>query len=100
MVLRVEFNAGRATLRNRYVKTDGYVKEKEAGKVLYRGVFGTTPKSWWLQGAFNMTYKNVANTALLHLPTQTKILALWEGGLPHALDAFSLDTLGVETMDG
>lgn len=102
MIVRIAFADGRVSFRNRYVKTQGYESEKAAGKVLYRGVFGTTPKSWLLKGAFNFPpkFKNVANTALVHLPSQGRILALYEGGLPHAIDSASLDTIGVDTMGG
>jgi len=42
--------------------------------------------------------KNVANTSVLALPD--KLLALWEGGNPHALDPITLETQGLDSLSG
>ena len=40
MVCAITLNQGRAHFRNRFVRTEGYLAERKAGKILYRG-FGT-----------------------------------------------------------
>ncbi|MCY7277097.1 MAG: carotenoid oxygenase family protein, partial [Phormidesmis sp. CAN_BIN44] len=41
MVCAIAIKNGRAHFRNRFVRTEGYVAEQKAGRILYRGVFGT-----------------------------------------------------------
>ena len=93
MIVRVGIRAdGRVFLRNRFVRTRGYVAEEAAGRLLERGVYGTTPPSWWLRGAFSPPrFKNTANTSLAFFGG--RMLALWEGGHPHAIDPATLATL-------
>lgn len=43
-----------------------------------------------------MEMKNPANTSVMALPD--KLLAMWEGGPPHALDLQTLDTFGLGTL--
>jgi all-trans-8'-apo-beta-carotenal 15,15'-oxygenase len=98
MVNAFAFKDGRAYFRSRYVRTEGYVAEQEAGTVLYRGVFGTQKPGGWLRNAFDLKLKNVGNTNVLHWGD--KLLALWEAGEPHRLDPKSLETLGLDHLNG
>ena len=41
MICAIAFDQGRAYFQNRFVRTEAFVKEQTAGKMLYRGVFGT-----------------------------------------------------------
>ena len=41
MVAALRFEQGQLHLRNRYVRTEGWMAEEAAGRMLYRGVFGT-----------------------------------------------------------
>jgi all-trans-8'-apo-beta-carotenal 15,15'-oxygenase len=110
MMTAVTFHNGKAWFRNRYIETKGYLDEKEAGKVLYRGVFGTArSKGKWWSNIFDIkTQKNVANTHVLFQPNAKqqgravpRLYALWEGGLPHEMDPITLETIGGETnLDG
>ncbi|KAG7341666.1 carotenoid oxygenase [Nitzschia inconspicua] len=108
MITAVTFQDGKAWFRNRYIETKGYVEERKAGKVLYRGVFGTARnKGKWWSNIFDIgTQKNVANTHVLFQPNTQKgdnprLFALWEGGLPHEVDPTTLETIGGETnLDG
>jgi all-trans-8'-apo-beta-carotenal 15,15'-oxygenase len=110
MITAVTFDNGKAWFRNRYVETKGYLEEKEAGKVLYRGVFGTARNGgkWWSNIFDIATQKNVANTHVLFQPNESRsthksnngkprMYALWEGGLPHEIDPVTLETIGGET---
>ena len=54
MIAAFTFNPdGRVHFRNKFVRTDGYVKEKARGKMVYRGVFGTQRPGGWLKNAFD-----------------------------------------------
>ena len=41
MIAAMRFENGKVQLSNRYVRTEGWLAEEKAGKVLYRGVFGS-----------------------------------------------------------
>lgn len=98
MISAIAFREGRAHYRNRYVQTQGYVEEQKAGKPLYRGVFGTQKPGGWLANLFNLRLKNLANTHIIYWGD--RLLALWEGAEPHRLDPQTLDTLGLDHLDG
>ena len=91
MLHAVEIAAGKATYRNRYVKTQGYLREKAAGAVIYGGL-GSNP-----QENPENDYKNASNTALVW--HAEKLLSLWEGGQPYNIALPNLDTLGIETFN-
>lgn len=93
----IYFNRGRAHFRNRYVRTKGYIAERKARKILYRGVFGTQKSGGWLNNAFDFRLKNVANTNVIYWGD--RLLALWEASHPHRLDPHTLETLGMATLD-
>lgn len=80
----------------RYVKTAGYLAESEAGKFLYPNYGMTASGPFWNQ--WLRPVKNAANTSVLALPD--KLLALWEGGHPHALDLETLETWGLDDLGG
>ncbi|MEB3356214.1 MAG: carotenoid oxygenase family protein [Synechococcales bacterium] len=98
MVCAIAFDQGRAHFRNRYVQTAGYLAEQQAGRILYRGVFGTQKPGGWLANAFDFRVKNIANTNIIYWGG--KLLALWEAAQPHRLDPATLATLGLEDLDG
>ena len=98
MVCAISFKNRRAYFRNRFVRTEGYVAEKAAGKILYRGAFGTQKPGGWLANIFDLKNKNIANTGILYWGD--KLLALWEGGQPHRLNPQNLETIGIEDLDG
>jgi all-trans-8'-apo-beta-carotenal 15,15'-oxygenase len=96
MVCAITFKDGQATFRNRYVRTEGFLAEAVAGKILYRGVFGTQKPGGWLANLFDLKVKNIANTSVVYWGD--RLLALWEAGLPHALNPATLETLGTSTL--
>ena len=96
MISAVSFNAGRVHFKNRYVRTRKYLDETAAQAIRYRGV-GTQIPGGVLKNAFRAP-GNAANTSvILHAG---KLLALWEGGKPWALDPATLDTQGEWDFDG
>jgi all-trans-8'-apo-beta-carotenal 15,15'-oxygenase len=92
------FKDGRAFYRSRYVQTEGLLAERKAGRPLYRGVFGTQIPGGMLANIFNLTLKNIANTGVLHWGG--RLLALWEAAEPHRLDPGTLDTIGLDRLEG
>lgn len=47
----------------RYVRTQGFVEEQRAQKMLYAGAFATgNPSGKWFNNPFTFQVKNVANT--------------------------------------
>ncbi|WP_414623225.1 carotenoid oxygenase family protein [Calothrix sp. CCY 0018] len=95
-ILAVHFTGGNATAVYRYVQTEGFKEEASAGKLLYGNYGMTAPGAVWNQ--WLKPIKNAANTSVLALPD--KLLALWEGGNPHALDLQNLETLGKDDLGG
>lgn len=98
MINSVAFQNGKAFYRNKFVKTAGYLAEQASGKPEYRGVFGTQKPGGWLANAFDVRLKNIANTHIVYWGG--KLLALWEAAEPHRLDPNTLDTVGLEYLDG
>ncbi|MDJ0727427.1 MAG: carotenoid oxygenase family protein [Prochloraceae cyanobacterium] len=98
MISAVSFKDGRAHFRNRFVKTKAYLAEQEAGKMLYRGVFGTQKPGGWLNNAFDFELKNIANTNIIYWGD--RLLALWEAAEPYRLDPQTLETIGIDYLDG
>ena len=98
MITALRFDAGGVSLTNRFVRTAGWQAEEAAGKVLYRGVFGSQKPGGRLANAFDLRLKNIANTGVIRLGDQ--LLALWEAAEPHALDPHSLDTHGICLLGG
>ncbi|MGD1906240.1 MAG: carotenoid oxygenase family protein [Leptolyngbyaceae cyanobacterium] len=94
-VLAVQFEAGQAQATYRYVQTAGYVAESEANQFLYSGYGSLAPGPIWER--WQAQFKNAANTSVLALPD--RLLALWEGGMPHRLDLDTLATVGVDALD-
>ncbi|MDJ0600227.1 MAG: carotenoid oxygenase family protein [Crocosphaera sp.] len=83
---------GEATYR--YVQTEGYKKEAEANGFLYPNYGMTVPGPFWK--TWGKKVKNAANTSVLAL--HTKLLALWEGGNPYALDLYNLETKRLDNL--
>jgi all-trans-8'-apo-beta-carotenal 15,15'-oxygenase len=98
MISRISFSNGRAHFRNRFVRTAAYLEEQKAGKILYRGVFGTQKPGGLLANAFDFKLKNIANTNVIYWGG--KLLALWEAADPYRLDPYTLETLGKEHFNG
>lgn len=98
MVCALTLSEGRAYFRNRFVQTEGFVEEQKAGKILYRGAFGTQKPGGWLANAFDLQPKKIANTNVIYWGG--KLLALWEAAEPYRLDPVTLQTEGIDLLDG
>jgi carotenoid cleavage dioxygenase-like enzyme len=95
-ILGIHFSNQGATGVYRYVQTEGLEAEAKAGKFLFWG-YGMIPGDSWIE-RFTKPVKNAANTSVIALPD--RLLALWEGGAPHALTLDSLDTIGIDYLGG
>jgi len=98
MVTAFRIEEGSVELRNRFVHTNGWRKEEQAGSYLFRGVFGSRKPGGALASLLVVRLKNVANSNVVRLGND--LLALWEAGSPYALDPVSLETRGPTLLDG
>ncbi len=98
MISSIAIKDGKAFYRNKFVRTEGYLAEQQSGKPEYRGVFGTQKPGGWLANAFDLRLKNIANTHVVYWGG--KLLALWEAAEPHRLDPQTLETIGIDYLDG
>jgi len=88
MIHALAIHDGRVAYRNRWVRTAKFSLERAAGEALYGGLADmakTDPR-------VGATSPNAANTNIV--VHAGKLLALWEGGPPHALDPRTLETVG------
>ncbi|MCH8544348.1 MAG: carotenoid oxygenase family protein [Alcanivorax sp.] len=96
MVHALTFTDDGAWYRNRYVRTPKYRKETAAGKIVCRS-FGHNAPGGLLKN-IGRPPANAANTSIAR--HGGRLLALWEGGRPWALDPDTLETLGECNFDG
>lgn len=94
MLHAVELSDGRASYRNRFVDTEGYQRERAAGRALWNGDLGMPD----FDNEHGPTRGNTGNTALVW--HHRKLLALWEAGPPHEIKLPALDTVGLYTFNG
>ncbi len=93
MIYAIRLSGGRASLRNRHVRTRKYELERAAGRRLF-GVFGN-PR--FNDPSVSPMEYNTANTHVW--PHAGRLFALMEGCPPTAIDPDSLETIGYETFD-
>jgi all-trans-8'-apo-beta-carotenal 15,15'-oxygenase len=98
MITALRFSGDGVKLSNRFVRTAGWLAEEAAGKVLYRGVFGSQKPGGVAANALDLRLKNIANTGVVQLGDD--LLALWEAAEPHALDPVTLETRGISLLGG
>jgi len=93
MVHAVHFADGQATYRNKWIRTDAFVSERDAGQAIYSGIlepFAANPDGH---------EKDTANTDVIY--HRERLLALWyRSGSPYALDPITLETAGREDFSG
>lgn len=94
MIHAFAIHDGRAHYRNRWVRTQRFQLEREAGESLFGGLADFTNSDPRAEGVF----PNAANTNIvMH---GGKLLALWEAGPPHELDPRTLETIGPYDFNG
>ncbi len=88
---------GSVSLKARFIETTAYQREREDEQFKIRG-FATNPHDqFWKNIGYDIP-RNVANTTVYRWGD--RLLAGWEGGVPHSLNPNTLETLGVETFNG
>jgi carotenoid cleavage dioxygenase-like enzyme len=94
MVHALHLADGKAVYRNRWIRTEGFAREREAGEPVWSGIiepFADNPP-----GA---PEKDTANTDVIF--HRDHLLALWyRAGKPYALDPVTLETIGTEDFGG
>ena len=93
-ILAVHFTDNGATGVYRYVQTKGYQAETTTNRFIFPNYGTIAPGPFW--NSWGKDPKNTANTSVLAL--NDRLLALWEGGNPHALDLDTLETRGLENL--
>ncbi|KAI9012402.1 carotenoid oxygenase [Hyaloraphidium curvatum] len=94
LVAGVSFADGRVFFRSRFVNTKTHEEEKAAGRMLYDGQMGSrAPKDGKKPGWRDPAHTNVALMG-------TRLIAMHEYALPHALDPNTLETIGQDTFGG
>lgn len=87
MIHAIHVEGGKASYRNRWVRTEQYNRQREAGERLIGVAFGEPPAP-----AGEGIKQNVANTNIVH--HAGRLLALDEGSLPVSMDSGTLSTDG------
>lgn len=88
---------GSVSFQADFINTEVYQIESQSKQFEIRG-FATNPsKHFWQNIGFGKP-RNVANTTIYRW--QDTLIAGWEGGVPHAIDAKTLETIGEETFGG
>jgi carotenoid cleavage dioxygenase len=94
MLHAVQFHDGKASYRNRWIRTEGFEREAHAGKPLWTGVIEpltTNPR--------DMLLKDTANTDVIY--HNQKLVALWYlAGDPYEIDPYTLETVGKTDFGG
>jgi all-trans-8'-apo-beta-carotenal 15,15'-oxygenase len=109
MVCAVTFVDGQVHFRSKFVSSSHRRKETQAKRFLYKGQMGTDPSgtvSQFCQLALSLLrgkmptleFRNPSNTSVFYWGG--KILTTYETQLPHCLDPYSLETLGLDDLGG
>jgi len=94
MIHAFRLRDGRASYRNRWVRTQRFARERAAGESLFGGIADMAQTDPRVAGI----PANAANTNIVW--HAGRLLALWEAGPPHALDPHTLDTFGPHDFAG
>jgi carotenoid cleavage dioxygenase len=89
----VEMSNGKASYRNRYIRTDGFKVEQTQAKAIWPGLLNL-PR---FDAPHGLMMKNTANTSCVF--HAGKLLALWEAGAPYEIRLPDLETVGVYTFN-
>ncbi len=94
MLHAVTFDRGRASYRNRWVRTAGLVEEQAAGRALWKGI-----KEPHRSDRPDEPMKNTSNTDVKY--HAGRLISMWyRSGMPYAVDPVTLDTIGPADFGG
>ena len=99
MVHAVYFKGGHVQYKNRWVQTSHLKTERKFNRTIYGSVgkLLPVPQDVIDAGGEPNPIRNTANTNIIY--HGDKLLAMWEGGFPHLLNA-DLSTVGLYDYDG
>ncbi len=100
MVHAVSFRDGRASYKNRFVRTAGFEAEQEAGRSLWAGIsespkVAEAPGGWGARGRM----KDASSTDVVVHAGQA-VTSFWQCGDLYRLDPLTLETVGATDWDG
>ena len=97
MLHALQIREGKATYRNRWIRTPNFLEEERAGKCLWQGIMGRLSENSGLSSN-RIPLKDSANTAIAY--HDGKLLAGWYlcGDL-YSIDPSTLETLGKESYN-
>src|SRR5208282_1302027 len=99
MIHAIEFRDGKATYRNRWITTQGFVEEQKEQRSIWPGLMDKPDLNAPHGAGSDGWLKDTANTDVVF--HNGHALALWyQCGLPYKLNARTLETLGVENFRG
>ena len=91
MIKAFHFDGDKVSHQSKFVATEKFMLEKQAGKHIERG-FGT-----FLPSMRNAKSADAINTANINIiKYDGELLALWEGGSAYQIDEKNLDTIGIK----
>lgn len=93
MVHVVGFRDGKAFYRNRFVRTDGFVAEQEAGRALWAGIAENPAKSERTDGWGARTRMKDGSSTDVTVHNGVALTSFWQCGDLYRVDPMSLDTL-------
>lgn len=101
MLHALHFSDGKATYRNRWVRTVGFQRESQAGATLYTGMVepsAANPQDGDIRPHYR-SLKDTANTDVVF--HNGNLMALWYlAGDPYRIDPDTLETVGTEDWGG
>jgi carotenoid cleavage dioxygenase len=93
MLHALSFANGKASYRNRYIRTEKFEAERAAGHALVPSILDMATSQ--IVGNVSM---NTANTSVVW--QANRLLTLWEGGAPHEVRVPSLETMSLYDFQG
>ncbi|EFN55590.1 hypothetical protein CHLNCDRAFT_134121 [Chlorella variabilis] len=98
LILSITFRDGRAFFHSHFVRTAEYVAESQEQRIMFRGTFATQRRGGQGQNALDLHVKNTSNTNVVCWGG--RLWTLFEAGQPYRLNPRTLETEGMETLDG
>jgi carotenoid cleavage dioxygenase-like enzyme len=99
MIHAIAFRDGKASYRNRWIRTEGFEAEQKAQRSIWPGLMDRPDPSVPRGAGSDGWLKDTANTDIVF--HNGYALALWyQCGMPYKVDARTLETLGIERFGG
>lgn len=94
-ILKIKFQNSQVISSYKFVQTSSFKEEESQKRFIFPNIANMAHNNIekWIYPNFPV---NRSNTSVL--PVQKKLLSLWEGGKPYALDLNSLETIGEDNL--